>query len=355
MLSFASNQNYKSIFVIKYITFARYLHLGALMRLTNFFVKILSLVVIAMVTSCQPKDIDLRGYQAVSVTSKDQKSTPMTDVETNNVLAVAIERTIEPLHFLKATLNNHYAAQFDLERISIASDVETDELSEEILRTKIVDVSKNEKKNRVTNSDVLINYKIDEFSVDPSGKLRKLVLQKNIFQDTKQTSYKDAVGGGKRDDFQSESVNERLVIRPAAADNVYIVKLTRIENTNSKKDKKTVLKTESKLKIVWNGQNSTLDEAIKILSIEINVQRLGEKTGQVVQSDEQPELSVRLGQCVSIEGRMKYNPANSADSKITNPDEIILTDSTVQILSKKYKSQALPCETRPVVDLARLL
>ncbi len=43
------------------------------------------------------------------------------------------------------------------------------------------------------------------------------------------------------------------------------------------------------------------------------------------------------------------------DDKITNPPEVVITDSTVEVPTEKFKSQAQACEVRPVVDLARLL
>ena len=175
-------------------------------------------------SSCQPKDVDLRGVQSATQSAKEQKISTMNIAEMNNVLALTVERAFEPLSLLKAKLDAAYAEQNDLSIVVSTKPSDSDELAEEMIESKTA--SKDKKLNRSTNTTSELSYKVDEFSVDAGGKLRKLVLVKNVFKKTVQRALKGS------DNFDSQSFSERMTIRPSVDDNIYVIKVSRSDNTN---------------------------------------------------------------------------------------------------------------------------
>lgn len=298
-------------------------------------------------SSCQPKDVDLRGVQSATQSAKEQKVSAMSISETNNVLALTVERAFEPLSLLKAKLDAAYAEQNDLSVLVSTKPADSDELAEEMIESKTA--SKDKKLNRSTNTTSALSYKVDEFSVDAGGKLRKLVLVKNVFKKTIQRALKGS------DNFDSQSFAERMTIRPSVDDNIYVIKVSRSDNTNSRKDKNSLINTETKIKIIWDGQKDSLNKPLQVVHIEVDADRQLNKTGKIKIYDDQPTgLTVEVGACVSINGTVKLNTALDKDQKMTNPEQVVITDSSFQFTTKQV-SKALPCETRPVVDLSRLL
>lgn len=324
--------------------------MSAIRRLANSFVRSsgLLLSVVFVFSSCQPKDIDLRGAQAANQFSgKDPKASIMSASESNTILAVTMERAFEPLYLLRAKLDSEFASQQDLKVENSTKPADTDELSVGLLESVIAKEGTVLKRN--TNTTSSLSYTIDEFSIDAGGKLRKFVLNKNIFKETTQKALRG------KDDFKSQSYSEKMTIYPSADENIYVIKLSRTDSTDSKKDKKSLIKTETKIKIIWDGQKSSLNQPLQVLYIEADVKRELNKTGEIKIYDAQPmNLTVQLGSCISINGTFKINTTLDADQKMINPDQIVISDSSFEFPSKQ-KSTALPCESRPVVDLARLL
>lgn len=311
-------------------------------------------------SACQPKDIDLK---TASLNAKAQSDTTadveMKPVEKNKLVALLIEKSFEPLHLLKAKSNSEYAQKQGLNvKINEKKISENGEFQEEIIETVIplsndVAVTNSIK---ATNTTVNLSYKIVEYSLDPtSGKLLKFVIIKNNSAETKSVSLKVSEKNPKyTDDFNSETTAEYISISAGTEDNTYFIKTSRSETTNSKFDKKTYLTTESKLKISWDGQKSTLDQAIKVLSIDIDATRKVSKTAAIHFIDLAPELAVELGQnCVSINGKIQLNIIDKNNQKITNPDTLVISDSSMSFV--KFQSAAAACEKRAVVDYGRML
>ncbi len=311
-------------------------------------------------SACQPKDVDFKALsQNAKLQSESTVDVEMKPVEKNKLVTLLIEKSFEPLHLLKAKLNSEYAQKQGLSiKINEKKISENGEFQEEIIETAVS--TSNDvtvvSATKATNTKSTLSYKIVEYSVDQTtGKLLKFVIIKNNSADTKSVSLKVSEKNPKyTDDFSSETTSDYISIFAGAEESTYFVKSSRSETTNSKFDKKTYLTSESKLKIAWDGQKATLDQALKILSIDIDANRKVSKTASIHFIDLAPELTVDLGQnCMSINGKIQLNILDKNNQKITNPEFIIIADSSMSIL--KFQSAAAACENRAVVDYGRML
>ncbi len=322
------------------------------MRSKNAFVQIACLTVFTTVGlfSCQPKDVDHKEYVAVLKAKKfgdTSKSASveikMTENETNSVMALSFDRMAESVFLIKTVLNSEFAAQNYL----IKKQEENVQSSDELPTTILESIPFESKKNTTGN----FKYIVDEISVDVSGKLRKLVLTKSVFDSVV------FVGKNlKKNDFKIVNVSDRITVRLTADENVYLVKISRSDATSSKADKNTTLNFESKFKLAWDGQISNLNNDLQISNIFMKAVRTGSKSGEMIYENNQQNLTINVGQCVSLNGRLNMDAnLSKPDQKMTNPSEIILSDSTIEISNSKFKSTAAPCENRAVVDLTRML
>ncbi len=318
---------------------------GAFMKSKNAFVQIACVAVFSTVSlfSCQPKDVSLKATADAFKASKSGSETAPTNMnsnETNAVLALSFDRMAESVFLIKAVLNSEFATSQFLLKSQVENTIDSDELPDTYLES----VNQNDQIN--TN---VINYVVDEISVDVSGKLRKLVLTKNTF--------KPAVSKGintKKSDFTIKNTSDRITVKLTSNDEIYLIKINRTDETSSKVDKNTTLKFEAKFKLAWSGQIADLDKELQISNISFKADRDGNKKGKMNFVNDQQNISVTVGKCVSLNGRLNLNAdLSKPGEKLTNPTEIVLTDSTMDI--GKFKSAALPCENRPVVDLTRML
>lgn len=334
------------------------------MPLANKYIQYSVLFFLALeIFSCQPKDADLRALAASVKTNQNNTNTSvppvmeMTDAETNTVFALSLDRMAESVFLMKAVLSPEFAAAHFLNLRQEANVESSDELPDTFLESvtlvpQLDPLSQQTEVLQKMNTIALLNYKVDELSIDVSGKLRKLVLVKNIFKSV--TAKGDL--NTKKGDFSIKNISDRISVRLTADENIYLIKISRVDETSSKSDKNTTLNYEAKFKLAWSGDIAGLNSEMSISNISMRVDRLGAKTGQMNFANNQQNLTLKVGQCVSLNGRLSLSTSLShSEQKMTNPTELVVTDSTFEIPNLKFKSMAQPCEVRPVVDLTRML
>jgi len=315
--------------------------------------------------ACQPKDVDYRT-QTARVNSNNsggpEKSVDMTPKETQLMMVVSLERMAEALHLAKAFLSPDYAAANGLVKLQTDRSLSADEINETYLET--IKVDKKNKSGEAGNAQVIakktnhineLSYKVDEFSMDPSGKLRKLILIKNNFKLVSQMGVMD-LGGNKKTDFKAVNISDRIVIRATSDEGIYLVKISRSDSTASKADKNTTMYLDVAFKIQWSGEINHLDGDLQITDLQMKFDRIGSKAGRFQVRSTPENLTVKIGaDCASMNGVIDLGLAAGTDSKMTNPEKITLVDSTASFELSKLFSKAQACAVRPVVDLTRLL
>ena len=308
------------------------------------------LVSVSFMSSCQPKDVDMKSAAAAAKAfqnnAADAKPIEMNPNETNALFAVSFDRLAEALVLTKAVLNPEYASS----RFLILKPSDQVKAPGEIAELTLESVAVDKQKPMATVSQ--LSYNVEELSVDANSKLQKLILVKNIFKTV--TAKGDLKT--KKGDFSIVNISDRILISAAADANIYSVKISRIDTTSSKSDKNTTINFEATYKLAWSGQVLDLNNELQISNIKMQLVRTGNKQGQINFANDQQNLSIKLDQCVSMNGRLNINiDLAKPDGKITNPAEVVLSDSTVEVPTAKFKSQAQSCDVRPVVDLSRLL
>ncbi len=308
------------------------------------------LVSVSFMSSCQPKDVDMKtaaaAAKAFQNNTADAKPIEMNPNETNALFAVSFDRLAEALVLTKAVLNPEYASS----RFLILKPSDQVKAPGEIAELTLESVAPDKQKPMATVSQ--LSYNVEELSVDANSKLQKLIFVKNIFKAV--TAKGDLKT--KKGDFSIVNISDRILISATADANLYSVKISRIDTTSSKSDKNTTINFEATYKLAWSGQVSDLNNELQISNIKMQLVRTGNKQGQINFTNDQQNLAIKLDQCVSMNGRLSINiDLAKPDGKITNPAEVVLSDSTVEIPTAKFKSQAQSCDARPVVDLSRLL
>jgi hypothetical protein len=328
------------------------------MRSVQSFAQMTSLILVSVFTifSCQPRDQDLKAVanalkanQNNNSNSKTVNQIQMTKSEKNAVLALSMDRIAESIFLMKAVVDPKFASQNSL-KVDQAVDSQN---SDQLPPTRLFSYPSEANSQKLMNTTANVNYNVDDRAVDPSGKLSRLVLVNNIFE------LIEAKGDlkNKKGDFVVKNISDRIVIKVTSDPNIYLIKITRIDQTSSKADKNTTLNFEAKFELAWDGQVSKIDQPMLISNLMIKSVRSGGKNGEVVLITESSDLTLQIGKCASMNGRIsvKSEDKSNTEQKMTNPTEIILTDSTVEIPSQNFKSQAADCEIRPIVDLTRML
>ncbi len=262
-----------------------------------FFVATFSL---SFLSSCQPKDIDMKTAAAAAKAfqnnaSADAKPMEMTSNETNSIFAVSFDRLSEALFLTKAVLNQEFATMHSLV-LKPANEVNAKgDFSDFILESMPLD------KQKIKSTMSQLNYKIEELSMDTNAnsKLQRLVLVKNIFKSV--TAKGDLKT--KKGDFSIVNLSDRILIQATSDANIYSVKISRVDTTSSKADKNTTVNFEASYKLAWSGQIADLNNELQISNIQMQLVRTGNKQGQIHFSNDQQTLSVKLDQCVSMNGR----------------------------------------------------
>ena len=318
-----------------------------------------------LISACQPRDVDYRTQSRVGANgsgsggnSGPEKSIDMTPKETQLMMVVSLERMGEALHYAKSFLMPDYASANGLVKVQTEKAISTDEINETYLETIRVDKKSKTDGNsgqvnfKKTNNTSELSYKVDEFSMDPSGKLRKLVFIKNNFKPISTIGLIDQ--NGKKSDFKTVNISDRIMIRATSDDGVYIVKISRSDSTASKADKNTTIYLDVVFKLNWSGEIHHLDGELKISELLVKFERQGSKVGKFQIKALPENLTMSLGQCVSMNGSLDLG-IQAGNDKMTNPEVLTFNDSSAVFSTSKVSSPAQPCEVRPVVDLTRLL
>lgn len=318
--------------------------------------------------SCQPRDVELGGG-AVSKFARDGKGGSKSDAnlmsnkELNNLVVVSVERTSEALHLLKASLNPQYAKKNSLLKSPAEIEPTSNELPDVLLETVLAKPVKDKKDDpsspttpavadlkpgfiKKDFSELQLSYKIVDLSYDLSGRLSRLTLMKNNFG----KSYAKGFNASK-DDFNATAMMDHITIRRGTEENTFIGKIDRDDDANSKVDRKSTISSQINFKFSWDGQVSSLDQALAITFLEMKIKRVSEgggKQGELSFKTADGYINTLLQDCVSLNGELnvKLN---------TQPMHMVFTDSSVQVDSGSYTSAARACAARPVVDLGRML
>lgn len=295
--------------------------------------------------SCQPKDITLnpKGTNANNASVSTLSST-----DSDKMLALSLDRQAESLHLLKAVMNPAYAEAHGLE---------------------IVDGTLRSKNGKVIldaptrSSQYVINYQIKKMDLDAKGKLISLLLKNKAGVVSESKGFiKSTTPGGKPTDFSIKAMTEFISIDLSANENEYAIEIDRVDETNSKADGKTTLELDMSSSVQWDGTESTLDKDLSVKLLTLSTERRGSKAGSLKYETIESNLTVKLDDCTSVNGTIKLTQkidVTDANGKMTIPkfisSSVVITDSSMSVSERGFASAAQACETRPVVDLTKML
>ncbi len=301
--------------------------------------------------------LSLLGCQPKDELSSTKSNLGMNDKEHLQLLSVSVEESFESLVLAKAILNNEYA---QLNHLSIVPHDGTGRITSETAQisnptaflikttdTKDVKVSGN------FSFEKQVNHIIQSFKKDESGRLMHLYLTKNNFSKIENKGFNKTAA--QPVDFSQTVVAEDILIEEISATNKYRVSVRKTSDTSSFKDKYSQVLQNFTYEIQWNGRAESLDQAIPVTKLNMMIERKVAKLGRMTISDDQPQLTVTLGaQCVSLDGQFSYSRGKGKQTVMTS---VLMNQSNFQITQagKVFNSDAKPCESRPVVDLTRLL
>lgn len=312
----------------------------------------------ASLFSCAPKDNQLPPKVKNNVNSQGD-SNSMNQTENNKLIAVSLDRTFAALALAKAAMNFEYANQLKLiidEPLGVIDDSMPFDriLKAEGDRTIISTPG--------ASFVTAVNYKITDRKFNEQRELIKLVLKSN--DDVSLVSQGYLTVNNRPTDFKAVTMSDYIEIRKTLEEGLYSLTVKSIEDTSSVKDKSSVIDSYIKVKFAWNGKISSLEQEIAINLLEIKVNRTGQKKGVIDLKPVNTNLSVKLGECITANGDVvfakseKKSSAMPNETKPTVPEDglqVVLKDSTVEIPKQKFSSKAQPCESRPLVDLTRML
>lgn len=303
--------------------------------------------------SCQPKD------EKSLLTNKNvtQKGVSMNQVETNRLMALSLDRAVEALVLLKSVLNPTYA---DSQGLQIEDNQIVDD-SISFIKATLKNKAAIKKISTQAENEIAINYEIESLELNDKNELVRLSLKSNEMVRIQNKGVLKV--GSKKTDFSSTTMTDRVVIAKAKQPGLYSVSISKIEDANSAKDKQSYINSQIKVKFSWDGQVSSLDQDVFINAIQLVISRTGLKTGLLSVKDMNAKLTVKLEQnCATANGVLNLakieDLAKSTDPKPVLPPSnqvITITESTVEIQKESFKSKAQSCESRPLVDLTRML
>jgi hypothetical protein len=175
---------------------------------------------------------------------------------------------------------------------------------------------------------------------------------------------KGIINGVKPTDFVVKAKSEYMSIQPTAIEGEYSVVYDRIDETNSKADRKTALDVEMVSSLQWDGLAESLDSDLKVKLTSLAIERSGNKEGFLKFETIESDLTVKLDQCASVNGTIKLvqkfdTKEKDPVTKMTIPrfvtSSVVIVDSSVSITERAFNSNAQACESRPVVDLTKML
>lgn len=321
-----------------------------MMKIT--FNLVLTMTAVATVlASCQPKDVTINKPGAVSVNTNSTGNN-LSGVEINKLLALSLDRQVEPLHLLKAVLNSQYASAHGL-MVTIDPVTQVKKLTA-INSLQTFDTAK-------YSSEYALNYEIQSLSQDINGKLISMVLKNTA--GTVNQSKGVIKNTSKGTDYSAKSVTEYVSVLATANANEYTVTSDRVDDSGSAADKQSYIFSSIVSIVTWDGTVAALDSDLPLKISQFKVDRKGaNKTGFLSYQEFASTMTVKLDQCISSNGTVTLTQSSvvKGTEKMTPPtykkvDTVVtVTDSTYQVGSA-FTSAAKDCATRPVVDLTRLL
>lgn len=306
------------------------------MRQYSFLGQSTALLLVFGLFSCQPSDVNMSGSKN---TVTDVKSLSIENQ--NKMIAVGLERQIEALQLIKASLDSQYAQELQL--------VMTETDGQTYLKSKN---SKLTWKNNVITNDASISFQITDKRLNADGSLKSLILKKTQGEDLKSQGI--IFTDNRKTDFV-EFTTTHIIQATPDTDGFYVIETMRSSDTSSRFEKQTTHLLDSRLKVKWNGQISTLNSALEIQDLKMYLTKKGAANGRLSLVSQSSALNISLNSCTSINGNLQYD----VDNKIAKVEARTLQNLNVQDSTFTFEdgmiSVAQGCESRPWVDLTRFI
>lgn len=313
-----------------------------------------AIILTTFLFSCAPKDDKLPPKPGNNVNPQSNDST-MNQTELHKLTFLTFDRTFEAIALLKAALNPQYAEQL---KLTVGELAQVDDVTGD--SAKLL-------KNIASSTTIAtaeawfvtqMNYQIEEMRFNDDGEFVKLSLKSNDTTEIVNQGF--LATNGRPIDFKTVTMADRIVIRKSNKKDLYSLEVLRVEAADSKKDKSSVINSQIKALFAWDGQIESLDNEIAVTALQFKVVRTGQKKGALTLKALTTNLSVKLNQCVSVFGDMVLTsdviaPKETKPSVPKGAFQVSVKDSSVEIPQEKFKSKAQPCESRPLVDLTRML
>lgn len=317
---------------------------------------VLSMTAVAtLLVACQPKDVTVLKPGETMVNSNG--SGGANSAELNKLLALSLDRQIEPLYLLKAILNPQFAADQGLI-------LNTDATTQVSTLTTVSSLKVLTAPGYY--SEYALKYEVQALDKDANGQLTLLVLKNKATEFIQTAGYiktgkKDKNGKDINTNYSSKSMSEFISIKLTSAPGVYSVEVARAEETNSAADKKNYVVSAIVSTIEWDGSVAALDNDVPMKLTALKIDRLGNKNAflRYDQITAAAPILVKIGTCLSATGSVTLGVKviEKGADKMTPPKynntTVDLNDSSVQI--GNFSSPAKECTTRPVVDFTRLI
>ena len=303
-----------------------------------FYSLTISSLLLLSLQSCQPKDITLNSKLN---SNNNSLVTQLNVTESDKLLSLSMDRQSESMHLIKALLNSKYAESNGLV------------LQNEILSTNNQYVMM---ENSNISNQYIVNYEVKNLIKDSQGKLVSVVL-KNLSGIVLES--KGVLKGTKPTDFSSKAMSEYISVQKIN-ESEFLVQIDRIDETNSKNDKQTFMDLNLAYSLIWDGSTEALDSELGLKLLSLTVERKGNKTGLIKYDKIESDLKIKLAECISVNGKITLSQSDEIiKSKMTLPQtsitNISILDSTISIPDRGFTGKTQACESRPVVDLTKML
>lgn len=307
---------------------------GLIMNLLIFMALAISL------TSCTPADKYMKDANNVSVQSNGADYSS----ENYRYVSVNVDRAVESLHLLKATLDSSYAAQSGI--------VLSEDSSGKLI--SYGDQDGNAVVKTITAGSYKHNLKLKmkvNLSSDANQALANLDLTNSDRSNSEETFYINKNGKiNDRNDVSITNINRSIKIQKMTEANHYLVTENNVDEINIFKYNQVVLSSQFQMEIMWDGQTSSLSQSIQVLSMSMVANRIG-RTAIANYSSLSSSLTISLNAgCPSVNGQIVF--AQAANNQAALQMDYVDSSITYSTGQKPYK--ATSCGIRPVVDVSRL-
>ncbi len=315
-----------------------------------------SLLTTILLFSCAPKDEKLSRPDQNSKLKTNEFSSD----DSVKLLAIAFDKEVEALHFMKASLNSDYAKLKNL-------NVQTVSESATKIVKHLTSVSANGSNDRVMvsdSNDVLQLSQVDLLATIDlvDGRIQRLEIKDDSAgQSTEELYVKDK---GKKPTLSTLLVTNKLkhiTVQKADADNTYSVDVDSVDalRTFNKKAPAEVYsdlsQVQAQMLISWDGKAESLNDKIKVLSTSVSHLKTAQNKMQAaMHSESDSELFVSLSECAALDGKIVMTTTKlRADSPVDK--QLFQFDNSSLSVKEKTVFKAGDCASRPVVDLRKLL